>query len=444
MCQHLNRYHLFSFLKKGYPLFYLILGLILTIHFSINQGWSLTPEEILVIANENVPAGVTLAKYYMKRREIPPENLIILSLTDQEHCREEEYKDTMARPIRLYLKLRSPSEGRYRCIVTFIGVPLAISEPRSGFEAKAGRMFLKVKRYFLNISIHYFTWWKSVFIILKAESEKVEKQIKTLITQEVISAVDSELALVRKEDYHFNGWVPNPYYLANDRRYWRDISRRVFIVSRLDGTSEVVVRRIIDDSLKVEEKGLRGKAYLDARWKDPGDKELSGYALYDRSIHKTAKYIKKTGKMKVVLNDSEKLFQPGECPNAALYCGWYSLGKYIDAFQWVPGSIGYHIASQECQTLRDPGSPVWCKSMLEKGVAATIGPVGEPYVQAFPPPDLFFKLLIEGNLSLGECFALSNPYLAWKMILIGDPLYRPFKYMAGSKATLHLSPVPLR
>jgi len=65
--------------------------------------------------------------------------------------------------------------------------------------------------------------------------------------------------------------------------------------------------------------------------------------------------------------------------------------------------------------------------MLEKGVAATIGPVGEPYVQAFPVPEIFFGYLVDGYLSLAECYLISTPYLSWKMVLVGDPLYRPFK-----------------
>jgi hypothetical protein len=65
--------------------------------------------------------------------------------------------------------------------------------------------------------------------------------------------------------------------------------------------------------------------------------------------------------------------------------------------------------------------------MLEKGVAATLGPVAEPYVQTFPMPDVFFGLLIDGRLSLAECYGLSTPFWSWQMVLIGDPLYRPFK-----------------
>jgi hypothetical protein len=64
--------------------------------------------------------------------------------------------------------------------------------------------------------------------------------------------------------------------------------------------------------------------------------------------------------------------------------------------------------------------------MLEKGAAAVIGPVDEPYVEAFPVPEFFFALLVDGYLSLAECYTASTPWLSWRMVLVGDPLYRPF------------------
>jgi uncharacterized protein (TIGR03790 family) len=137
--------------------------------------------------------------------------------------------------------------------------------------------------------------------------------------------------------------------------------------------------------------------------------------------------VKKSGRFPVVVNDREDLFQPGECLDAALYCGWYSLARYVDAFKWRPGSVGYHIASSECQTLKQRESQVWCKRMLEEGIAATMGPVTEPYLQAFPLPELFFEFLLDGSWALAECYALSQPFWSWQMVLIGDPLYRPFK-----------------
>ena len=42
-------------------------------------------------------------------------------------------------------------------------------------------------------------------------------------------------------------------------------------------------------------------------------------------------------------------------------------------------------------------------------------------------PELFFALLLDGRLTLAEVYAFSKPFWSWQMVLIGDPLYRPFK-----------------
>jgi uncharacterized protein (TIGR03790 family) len=199
------------------------------------------------------------------------------------------------------------------------------------------------------------------------------------------------------------------------------------MVSRLDGPSEAIVRRIIDHSIQAETRGLSGRAYFDARWRDTGQADATGYAFYDRSLHKAARRVEKSGLMPVVLDENEALFSPNACPEAALYCGWYSLARYVDAFDWVPGAVAYHIASSECATLERKDSRVWCKALLEDGVAATIGPVDEPYVNAFPVPEIFFGFLVDGYLSLAECYFISVPVWSWQMMLVGDPLYRPFK-----------------
>jgi len=222
-----------------------------------------------------------------------------------------------------------------------------------------------------------------------------------------------------------SAWVLNPYYIGFNKRPLKLEKKDVLMVSRIDGPTSGIAKRIINKCLAAEKKGLAGTAYFDARWPDSGNKKLTGYALYDRSIHNAANYIKKKGLMDVKIDYAGKLFQTGECPGAALYCGWYSLAKYIDAFEWQPGSVGYHIASSECRTLKKKESRVWCKMMLEKGIEATLGPVGEPYVEAFPLPEIFFRFLANGHFTLAECYLVSHKYLSWKMVLIGDPLYRP-------------------
>jgi uncharacterized protein (TIGR03790 family) len=202
--------------------------------------------------------------------------------------------------------------------------------------------------------------------------------------------------------------------------------RAVVMVGRLDGPTPEIARRLVDDALEIEKNGLKGTFYLDARGLK-GDGKVGSYDWFDTHLVHLAQIMKERSNLKVVLDQKPELFPPRSCPQAALYCGWYSLAKYMASCTWQRGAVAYHVASAEATTLRRPGSQVWCKRLLEEGVAATLGPVSEPYLNAFPLPDEFFPLLMTGKLSLLEVYFRTLPHLSWQMILIGDPLYTPFK-----------------
>jgi len=383
---------------------------------------ALEPEEVLVIANANAAKSKGLARYYMKKRQVPGKNLVLLFMTDKETCSREEYEKKAIPPIRRFLD----ENTGIRAIVTVFGVPLRISGPEKDQVEASTVSELETRKRVLEEEL---TREKNMENGLRQKKNNELSAVKTeledyLKSVDKVAAFDSELALVKKDGYELNMWLPNPYYLGFRDQKLAITQSEVMMTSRLDGATEDVVKRIISDSIEAERTGLKGRAYFDARWKDPGDKKVSGYAFYDRSIHLASQSLSEKKRMGVVLNDSEDLFQNGESPDTALYCGWYSLARYIDAFTWQKGSVGYHIASSECATLKNPDSQVWCKKMLDHGIAATIGPVGEPYVQAFPVPEVFFEFLTEGHLTLAEAYLVSLPYLSWKMVLIGDPLYR--------------------
>jgi uncharacterized protein (TIGR03790 family) len=410
---------------------FFILGLIMITCSLINSGnsWALAPEEVVVVANKMVWHSEALAKYYMLRRNIPDGNLILLRAPSREDCTREEYDEKIALPLRAFLEKNDPEGKKFQCLALMFGLPLRINAPEltSGERKDLSELKKQHEAVLLQIKEVEHLKDQEILKILRESEKRIKRQIDLSSKNLQGAAVDSEIALVREEPYPLAGWLSNKLFLWNRKKPPSNLHQKVMMVSRLDGPTEGIVRRIIDDSLEIEKIGLKGIAYFDAQWPNPGNKELSGYAFYDRAIHLAAGRVEKSGKMKVILDSKERLFQPGECPDAALYCGWYSLGHYVDAFTWVKGAVGYHIASAECTTLKEKGSRVWCKMMLEKGVAATIGPVAEPYIEAFPPPDLFFGLLLDGRFTLAECYALSNPFWSWQMVLIGDPLYRPFK-----------------
>ncbi|WP_051305305.1 TIGR03790 family protein [Desulfogranum mediterraneum] len=387
------------------------------------EALALSPGEVVVIANSEDKAGLSLAHYYLTQRKIPPENLITIQTANQESCSRIAFNEEIAKPVRQQLK-ELLKQKRIRCLVTVYGVPLKIRAPLLSQQDQQQLQQLREERDRKQQAIDQDTPQDAP---IRQRLAALARRITLLARGDSQAAVDSELALVLSPEYPLDGWLPNPYFLGFQKLDTLLKRDQVLMVSRLDGPDPETVRRLIDEAIDTEKNGLKGSVYLDARWPRPEQKELSGYALYDAAIHTTARRLREQSDLRVVLNQEPALFQPGSAPEAALYCGWYSLARYIPAFTWAPGSVGYHIASAECSTLKRADSQVWCKRMLEEGVAATIGPVYEPYVQAFPLPDIFFPTLVEGYLSLGEAYLISLPYLSWQMLLIGDPLYQPFQ-----------------
>ncbi len=247
---------------------------------------------------------------------------------------------------------------------------------------------------------------------------RLNADIDNIKGAETGASVDSELSMVMFDDYTLYRWVPNE---LKNRIFW--IDTKTLMVSRLDGPGEHIAAALVDKAVLAERNGLNGFAYIDSGYSLK--KKMPVYVEYDQSLYQTASLLAERTQMKVVHEQTPKLFAPGKCPNTALYCGWYSLKKYVDAFDFVTGAVGYHIASWEAVDLRNPRSTQWCPAMLRDGITATIGAVDEPYLATFPKPDLFFSQLVNGKC-LAEAFYRAKPYNSWQMVLIGDPLYTPF------------------
>jgi uncharacterized protein (TIGR03790 family) len=229
------------------------------------------------------------------------------------------------------------------------------------------------------------------------------------------------LSLVLFSPYELYRWQPNQWNRHSGRT--EDLILTV-MVSRLDGPSPQISRGLIDKAISAEKTGLHGFAYIDSRG-IPDDKKAGSFGSFDQKLRNLAVLLRIRTTLQVKEERTEKLFEPRSCPKTAIYCGWYSLKKYIDSFDFIDGAIGAHIASFEATNLRDPNSTEWCPSMLVHGVTATFGPAAEPYLSAFPDPEEFFVELINGKC-LVEAFWRSQPFCSWHIMLIGDPLYTPF------------------
>jgi uncharacterized protein (TIGR03790 family) len=384
-------------------------------------AFALEPNEILVVANTSEPASKKLARYYCERRGIPSGNVIPLSLGAgvRDAIGRTDYEKRLAGPIRRIFTTRKDL-AHIRCLVTTYGVPFKVGrrEPLRGSEAQIEKLRQALQEEKDAIAQLEQKGESASDARQKRQSRaaQIQMEIDRINGVETEASVDSELSMVLCSEYELYRWQPNPLRSDGLRPF------RTLMISRLDGPSYEIAQGLVDKALTAESKGLAGNAYIDSR----GLFAKDTYGHYDQSLRDLAILTRLRTTLPVREEQTAKLFPPGSCPQTALYCGWYSVGKYVDAFDFVDGAVGFHIASYEAASLHDPNSTKWCPAMLKDGITATLGPVTEPYLHTFPEPKAFFGALFDGYC-LVEAYYRTQPFNSWQMLLIGDPLYRPFK-----------------
>jgi len=391
----------------------------------LNSALALEPKQILVIANSDIEQSVQIARYYCKRRKVPEDNILALPLGAEleDKISREAYDKYLAEPIRDKLSEYDVA-GQIKCLLTVYGVPIKVEgrAPLRECKNELSRLRRSVEQIESKIKRLEATGLANSIPeerTLREKLRRLRSEIDRIEGKETDASVDSELSMVLFGSYELYRWQPNQLRAGSP-----EMGLNTLMVSRLDGPGPEIAMALVDKAVKAEKTSLKGYAYIDSRGlaKDPRP-YMPGY--FDQSLRSLAVLLKFRTDLTVIEERTEKLFQPDQCPQTAVYCGWYSLRKYIDAFDFVDGAIGFHIASLEAVDLRDPRSSQWCPAMLRDGITVTIGAVAEPYLHAFPEPRAFFLELLNGK-TVVEAYYHTKPFNSWRLILIGDPLYRPF------------------
>jgi uncharacterized protein (TIGR03790 family) len=338
---------------------------------------ALTPSEVLILVNKDTPISSEVAKMYEKLRGIPPENVLRLSLGSNRQINRDLYRTKIAPSVKQYLT----EHTLIRCIVTTSGFPYVV-ESTPGTEDGA--------------------------------------------------ALDNELAAVlRQEPKDLNRWQPNPLYLRGQNLSGGADPRslEMVYVVRLDGPDLKTITRMVSDAVATEAVGLDGPVFGDAMGLDGN----IGMAAADFSIRAAIDRLSGAGFAATLdLNQADWRQPPGgvgeQAAGAAFYIGWYNLQNFQDIFGkqgLARGSIAWHIASDEAGNLWDTNSKEWCINLMRRGAAVTLGPAFEPYLGAFPKAEIFVESILQGK-TIAESYWRSLPYVSWAMVILGDPLYRPF------------------
>jgi uncharacterized protein (TIGR03790 family) len=403
--------------------------LVLPLILLASRAAALEPADVWLVANKNVPQSRQVAEHYIAKRGVPKGNLIVLDLPKTEDITRPEYDAKLAGPLREALKAH---RDKVKVLLTTYGVPLRVGHvpPNAEEKKEIDRLRAPIDAARKRLAeLEKSKADKKAITTARDELERLRKQEYTLSHGESQASVDSELMLLWWPKYDLMRWVFNPLNFQATEAY-RKRNPSVLMTCRLDGPTPDIAKRLVDDAVAVEATGLSGNVVIDARGIpfDPKGKNDTGYGYggYDESFREAAKLLESAG-MKVLLDQKNEVLPPHSAKGVAIYAGWYSHAKFVDCCDYVPGAIAWHLASSECNTLHRPDAKVWCPNLLKKGVCATLGPVAEPYTIGFPKPEEFFGFLATGEYTLVECYARTVPMCSWMTVLVGDPLYTPFK-----------------
>ena len=342
-----------------------------------------TPENVLVVVNDNSPVSRSIGEYYAMRRAIPARNVCHISTSTEEAIRRASYDVEIAAPIAEYLK-RNKMVDSILYIVTTLGVPLKIP----GMPLKDGAL----------------------------DSDE--------------ASVDSELTMLYSDmmygPHATPGSIPNPFF-GHPNAPFSHSQFPIYLVTRLAGYSFEDVKGIIDRSLIAVN---RGKFVID----------MSGGGNADGEdwLFKAAKQLPED---RVVLDETSKvLYQQKDVIG---YASWGSNDKNRHSratnFQWLPGAIMTEFVSTNGRTfLRPPadwnisdwnspekwwqGAPqTLTADYIAEGATGASGHVYEPYLTMTPRPDLLLPAYFKGR-NLAESYYVSIPSLSWENIVVGDPL----------------------
>ncbi|MBU1627508.1 TIGR03790 family protein, partial [bacterium] len=338
-----------------------------------------SPDQVLVIVNQNSEVSLAIGNYYMEIRGIPEGNLCLISSSTNEVIQRFEYISNIFLPVKDYLESTGLKE-RIKYLVTTTGVPLKITGEFS-FDT-------------------------------------------------YMASVDSELVLLDYDTYNLRGWLRNPYFGADSNLDRSTIP--IYLVNRLTAYDiDEDSNNIPDDVESYLQKSLyppsdEGRFVLDV---DPGRDNMGGYGVANDWLREAANTLTQMG-ADVFLDETNDFLVNEE--NVAGYCSWGSNDTHTKNhgepyFTWVDGAIAATYVSTNARTFKYP--PNYGQSMeadmLREGVTGVYGNVYEPYLDACARPHVLFPRYYIGY-NLAESYYMSLFYISWMEIVVGDPLCAPY------------------
>jgi len=364
----------------------------------------------LVVFNKADPDSPSLAETYAKARSIPADRVIGLDCPLTEEITRADFEATIRKPLEELFQ----SRGWMKRQENFLPNPVL------GLEGNVPVQQSKENP----------IW---IMVLMRGMPLKIAEDPTVLAPENLMgqlrpnaASVDSELALLPIQGLPLYGLIANPYFADKRiRPFTSFFANYLIMVTRLDGPSPGIVRRMIQDAVEVEKTELTGRAFFDLR---SIEKKDDPYRLGDEWIERAALLFQARGFEVEIDRRAEVAPKYAPWDQIAFYAGWYTpdfQGPFeLPTARFRRGAIAYHIHSFSAETVRSE-TKNWVGPLLSHGATATMGAVYEPYLRFTPDISLFVSGLLSG-LSFAEAAYQSQLALSWMVTFVGDPLYRPF------------------
>jgi uncharacterized protein (TIGR03790 family) len=348
------------------------------IFLALLQSPAVDAKRVLVVINQNSPDSMSVGPYYVKKRQIPKENVVFVSVGTANNLSSRDYQSGIEAPVKANL---AKNRNKIDFIVTTKGVPIRIDNDGGysldGYLATMDLTIQPIRNDLPNAS----------------DSEQ---------TNEIRRAM-------------------NPYF--NKREAFSHDRYKMYLVTRLDGYTAADAKALVDRSLAA--KAEKGPFFFDMA----GNRSDGDYGNMNQML-KMASDALEFRNYRTILDKETAFVAPAE-PLAG-YASWGSNdGAYnrdtYDKIRFKPGAICETFVSTSAFTFS--ARQHWqslIADLIEQGVTGVKGYVSEPYTFALARPQILFERYVSG-FNLAESFYMASPVVRWKDVVIGDPICRPYK-----------------
>jgi len=364
----------------------------------------------VVVYNRADPDSQSLAETYAKARSIPPDRLLGIDCPITEEITRLDFETKIRQPLDEIFVTR----GWLKRSETILPNPiLGLPDNLPVQQSQENPIWIMVLM-------------RGVPLKIAEDPTVVAPEALMSQLRPNAAAVDSELALLPLRGLPTYGLVSNPYFADKRiRPFGQFFANYLILVTRLDGPTPEIVRRMIQDAVETEKTELTGRAFFDIRTIEKKD---DPYHMGDDWIEQAAVLFQARGFDIEIDRKPEVASKWIPWDQIAFYAGWYTWnfeGPFeLPSTRFRKGAIAYHIHSFSADTVRSE-TKNWVGPPLSHGVTATMGAVYEPYLRFTPDISLFVSGLLSG-LTFAESAYQSQIALSWMVTFVGDPLYRPF------------------